>query len=274
MHPWWQEHNHARRCGKSALTGNRVILPILTVRRNITWTALVLLSVTACTAAGSPAASPSAPPNSASPSAATVVARETLRLVTLGDGYTAADHMERRDRWPRQLDRVLDDRVPLRVAANLADSSKTSRDVLEDQVPQMDQYSPDVVSLLVGVNDIIAREITLDMYRENVGAILDLLLEELPPERIFVITTPDMTLTSRGSIWVVREDIAEANAILTAEAQQRGVNVVDITPVSDRVPYDASLVTNGGLFPSAKQYAGWVELIAAQMEPVLLGRQP
>jgi lysophospholipase L1-like esterase len=257
------------------LASNRVILPILTVRMNITWAAFVLLSVTACTAAGSPAVSPPAPPGSASPSAAAATSSETLRLVTLGDGYTAADHMERRDRWPRQLDRVLDDRVPLRVAANLADSSKTSRDVLEDQVPQIDTYRPDVVSLLVGVNDIIAREITLDMYRENVGAILDLLLEDLPPERIFVITTPDMTLTSDRSRWSVRrEDIADFNAILTAEAQERGVNVVDISPVSDRVPYDASLVTRGGLFPSAKQYAGWVELIAAQMEPVLLDRQP
>ncbi len=37
---------------------------------------------------------------------------------------------------------------------------------------------------------------------------------------------------------------------------------MDIAPISDIVDRDPTLVGDDGLHPSAKQYAGWVELIA------------
>ncbi len=42
----------------------------------------------------------------------------------------------------------------------------------------------------------------------------------------------------------------------------RGIGWVDISDVADDVPSDPSLVARDGLHPSAKQYSGWVELIA------------
>ena len=238
-----------------------------------------MLSLTACTATGSATPPPSAPLATTVPGAPLSVASEPFRLVALGDSYTAGIGVERRESWPRQLVRSMDHQVRLRLVSNLADVGKTSEDVLLDQVPQLDAWRPDVVSLLVGVNDIIANDITLDMYRANVAGILDLLLADLDPERIFVITSPDLTLTARGGHdygdrAANRAAILLANAILTEEATARGIVVVDITPVSDRVPHDSTLVADDGLYPSAKQYAGWVELIAPEMERVLLGGQP
>ena len=89
------------------------------------------------------------------------------------------------------------------------------------------------------MNDIIARDSSLDDYRANLAAILDGLLEVLPPGRIFLVTTPDHTLTARGARLRLRgrpgqAQVTEANAILAELGAERGITVVDISPVNER----------------------------------------
>jgi len=243
------------------------------------------LSLAGCGTAGSGAVSPAAvtpaPTVSSTPSAAveadtSAVASEPLRLVTLGDAYTAGTDTgaPKRDSWPAQLVQAMErGDVRLRLVDNLADSGQTSQNVLDEQLPQVESLRPDVVTLQVGVNDIIARE--FEAYRSNVSRILDALLLILAPERIFVITTPDHTLTQRGGDWGSRDAgraaVREANAILREVAAERGITVIDISAVSERVADDASLVIGDGPYPTAKQYAGWVEVIGPQMRRVLTG---
>jgi lysophospholipase L1-like esterase len=206
---------------------------------------------------------------------------EPLRLVTLGDAYTAGTHTlaPKRDSWPAQLVAAMEQGdVPLRLVDNLADSGQTSEDVIRSQLPQLEALVPDVVTLQVGVNDIIARDIGLDDYRRNVTAIVDQLLVELAPWHIFLITTPDHTLTARGADWGSREsghaDVLASNEILEEVGSERGVTVVDIGPVNRLASQDASLVIGEGPYPSAKQYAGWVEIIGPAMRRVLIGMEP
>jgi lysophospholipase L1-like esterase len=215
------------------------------------------------------------------PGVASEVAAEPLRLVTLGDAYTAGTDTlaPKRDSWPAQLVAAMDEGdVRLRLVDNLADSGQTSDDVRRSQLPQLEALVPDVVTLQVGVNDIIARDIGMDDYRQNVTAIVDQLLLDLAPDRIFLITTPDHSLTTRGADWGSREsshaEVAEANGILEQVARDRGVTVVDIGPVNRLVPGDASLVIGEGPYPSAKQYAGWVEIIGPAMRRVLTSAEP
>jgi lysophospholipase L1-like esterase len=227
------------------------------------------------------AADPAANPSPGSPDAeatAAVAAQEPLRLVTLGDGYTAGTDTlaPKRDSWPAQLVQAMEHgTVPLRLVGNLAESGQTSQDVIRTQLPQVESLVPDVVTLQVGVNDIIDNEWRLDgdRYERSLGTILDGLLGILSPRRIFVITTPDHTLTAWGRRWGSPEagsgDVTRANAILRTVAQQRGVAVIDIGAVYERVSEDASLVIGDGPSPSAKQYAGWVEVIGPGMLRVL-----
>ena len=56
--------------------------------------------------------------------------------------------------------------------------------------------------------------------------------------------------------------IDELNQVLTDVAATRGIAVVDIGPIADRVTNDPTLVAPDGEHPSAKQYAGWADLIA------------
>jgi lysophospholipase L1-like esterase len=51
------------------------------------------------------------------------------------------------------------------------------------------------------------------------------------------------------------------NKILTEEARKRGLDVVDIFPLSKRMGEDKSLVAKDGLHPSAKAYAEWEKII-------------
>ena len=133
-------------------------------------------------------------------------AAEPLRLVTLGDAYTAGTDTgaPKRDSWPAQLVQAMErGDVRLRLVDNLADSGQTSEYVLDEQLPQVESLHPDVVTVQVGVNDIVARR-QFEDYDRNVTRILDELLLILPPERIFVITTPDHTLTERGGDYGAR----------------------------------------------------------------------
>jgi lysophospholipase L1-like esterase len=203
---------------------------------------------------------------------------EPLRLVAMGDGYTAGSGTAapRRQSWPAQLAQAMSQgEVRLRLVANLAENGQTSGEVERVQLPQVAAKAPDVVALQVGGSDIIAG--TLDLYRANLTRILDGLLEVLPPGRIFLVTIPDHTLTERGAAYGPRDGralVAEANAILDALGAERGILVIDISPVNQRAADDRSLVAGKGPDPSAKQYAGWVEIIGPQIRRVLLDEEP
>ena len=51
------------------------------------------------------------------------------------------------------------------------------------------------------------------------------------------------------------------NQIVIEEAHKRGLQVVDIFPVSKKMGHDKSLVSKDGLHPSAKAYAEWEKII-------------
>jgi len=255
------------------------------VRSFLALTTVAALALAGCSLSGSEPEL-TVPPAVASPEPVSAGATETsepkpLRLVTLGDGYTAGTDTgaARRDSWPAQLAAAMDHGdLRLRLVDNLAESGHTSEDVQRVQLPQVEALEPDVVTLQVGVNDIIARDISLEDYEANMAQILDALLAIVPADHLFLITTPDHTLTARGGDYGPREagraDVAEANGILAALAEERDIRVIDISPVNQRVADDASLVVGQGPYPSAKQYAGWVEIIGPQMRRMLLLEEP
>jgi lysophospholipase L1-like esterase len=197
---------------------------------------------------------------------------EVWRYVALGDSYTIGTSVKPRERWPNQLVRTLRPGADVTLVQNLATNGATTADLLAQQVPAVEGLDPNIVSLLVGVNDVV-RGVDVEAYRTNVRSILKRLVGELPASHVVVVTTPDYTLTSAGSNYGERSRqaarIKAFNTVLQAEASRAGTAIVDITPLSDLVPGDPTLVASDGLHPSGKQYAGWVELIAPQFREVL-----
>ena len=197
-----------------------------------------------------------------------------LRYVALGDSYTIGTAVPREgDRWPNRLVDALGARPPgLDLIANLGVNGFTSRDVIEAELPRLDELQPEFASLLVGVNDVV-QGVPPETYRANVTRILDALLAPLPANRVITVATPDYTVTPQGASYgdpaVQSAGIRTTNAILRELAADRGIAFVDIHDLSLRAASDESLVADDGLHPSRAQYALWVERIAPVVEGLL-----
>lgn len=191
------------------------------------------------------------------------------RYVALGDSYTIGTSVGQSERWPDQLIVRLGESVPLELAANLGVNGYTSADLINRQLPALPDFRPDLVSVLIGVNDVV-QGVARERYRANVDFILDRLLEQLPADRIVMVSTPDYTLTPSGAAYgdplQQSSAIADFNQIERAAAEAHGIAFVDISSVARGVADDPALVANDGLHPSGKQYRGWVELIAPVVE--------
>jgi acyl-CoA thioesterase I len=205
--------------------------------------------------------------------AVTPEARRT-RYVALGDSFTIGTSVPETERWPNQLVA----RVPdLEFVANLGVNGFTSRDLIEVELPQLDGLSPELITVLIGVNDVV-QGVPSETYRQNVARILDDLVDHVGAGRVLVVTTPDYTVTPAGSDYgnpaQQSAGIRRNNATITELAGALGIRVVDIYEVSLRAADDRSLVASDGLHPSGAQYRLWVDRIAPAVVPLLGGDAP
>ena len=231
---------------------------------------------------------PAAPPTR-TPAPATAAPEPTdpprpLRYVAMGDSYTIGYGLPRQiDRWPNQLVRALKPDVTLDLVENLAGQSVGTYDVIDEQLPVLEELDPDLVTLQVGVNDIVISDLTEEEYRANLATILDGrdgppasfaragILDVVDADHVVLVTTPDYTLVPGQLFPGDAAKVDRFNAILEEVAAERGIAVVDLAPISDLVAKDETLLTDDGQHPSAKQYAGWVELIAPVIRRIAAG---
>jgi lysophospholipase L1-like esterase len=202
--------------------------------------------------------------------------RPPLRLVALGDSYTIGTSVGPAERWPdllvERLARAAPQAPPVALAANLAVNGSTSADVVREQLPRLWSLQPDLVTLLIGVNDVV-QGVPVDRYRANVTTILDALLTRLPRERLLTISTPDYTVTPRGADYgdpALRAAGTRAvNALVAEVSATRRITHVDIHDLSLLAADDPSLVARDGLHPSGSQYRLWVDRIAPVVQRLL-----
>jgi acyl-CoA thioesterase-1 len=198
-----------------------------------------------------------------------------LRYVALGDSYTIGTSVEPPERWPDQLvARLGSEGRRIDLVANLGVNGFTSADVIRVELPRLDELRPDLVSLLVGVNDVV-QGVPEATYRENAARILNDLVGRLPRNRILTVATPDYTVTPAGADYgdpaAKAAAIRRVNGILAGLAGERDIRFVDIHDMSLRAAADRSLVAQDGLHPSGAQYGLWVDRIAPVVEELLAG---
>lgn len=190
-----------------------------------------------------------------------------VRYVALGDSYTIGTSVTEAERWPNQLVERVD---ALDLVGNPAVNGYTSTDLINQELALLDGLRPELVSVLIGVNDVV-RGVSDLQYAENVAIILEDLRTMLPAERIICVATPDYTLTPQGASFgdpaQQSDAIVRFNAILREACEARGMSFVpEIFEISQMVRDDPSLVASDGLHPSGAQYRLWVDAI----EPVVV----
>ena len=196
-----------------------------------------------------------------------------MRYVALGDSYTIGTAAPPADAFPEQLVRSRPD-LALELVANLGVNGYTAADLIRDELPALNAAAPELVTLLIGVNDVV-QGIPAVTYESNLVHIFDALQARLPPDRIVTIAIPDYTATPAGADYGDPDDQHDAivadNAIMARLARERGIAFVDIFDLSLRAAEDRSLVADDGLHPSGAQYALWVERIGPVVAGLLRG---
>ena len=196
-----------------------------------------------------------------------------MRYVALGDSYTIGTSVPADECWPEQLVAALGPDSPtLTLVANLGVNGHTSADLIRDALPALDALKPDVVSVLIGVNDVV-QGVSVAAYEANVAAILDSLLVRLPAERIIAVAIPDYTVTPAGGDYgdphQQHDGIVASNATMKRLSRDRGIAFVDIFDISLEAATDRALVADDGLHPSGAQYGRWVERIVPVAKGIL-----
>ena len=195
-----------------------------------------------------------------------------MRYLALGDSYTIGTSVGEDERWPNQLVAMLADAEDApELAGNLGVNGYTSADLVRDELPRLVRLRPELVSVQIGVNDVV-QGVPDEQYGANVSLILDSILTHVPAPRAFAVATPDYTVTPQGAAYGLPDlqsaGILHVNEILRGACELRGIAFVpEIFDISRDAGDDPSMLAADGLHPSRAQYALRADAIA----PVVRG---
>lgn len=201
----------------------------------------------------------------------------TIRYVAVGDSYTIGEGLPRSDNWPSLITEHLQaDGIDIQLIANPSKTGWTTRDLIDYELPVVQKEQPQLVTVLIGVNDWVQR-VDAVTFQKNIVYIFDYLLTEVESKpSIVTITIPDFSATPQGSRYGGGRDISaginEFNKILIQESQVRSIPVVDIFELSKGMKFDETLVHTDGLHPSKKEYELWKTEIYPAVKQTLESR--
>ncbi len=189
-----------------------------------------------------------------------------IRYAVIGDSYSCGEGAKPAESWPSLLTQHLKSQgLDIELVSNPSVTGWTAKDAIDKELPKFVNAGPNFATLLIGVNDWV-QGVDETAFRNRLSYLLDSMLAVLPnKKRLLVVTIPDFGVTPAGHKYArgrnIHEGIMQFNKIVTEEAHKRGLEVVDIFPISKKMGEDKSLVAKDGLHPSAKAYAEWEKII-------------
>ena len=118
-----------------------------------------------------------------------------------------------------------------------------------------------LVSLQIGANNQY-RGLDEEQYSAELAQLLDLAAEYSGdrPERVLVLSIPDWGVTpfaAKRDRQAIAADIDDLNTRKRRQAESRGFQFIDVTPLSRLAASDPELIAKDGLHPSAAMYQRW-----------------
>ncbi|NIP99612.1 MAG: hypothetical protein GWM98_03570, partial [Nitrospinaceae bacterium] len=155
--------------------------------------------------------------------------------------------------------------VPVHLVANPSRTGWTVAQAIEHELPVFKKWRPDFATLLIGINDWV-RGSGRNKFTRGLRHLMDRMLEILPsPDRLIVLTLPDLSCAPRGERYGygrnIRRGVVRYNAIIRTEAEKRNLPVVDLFPLSQTFCGRPEMFVEDGIHPAAGQYAEWEKLI-------------
>jgi lysophospholipase L1-like esterase len=189
--------------------------------------------------------------------------RRALRYLALGDSYTigtgASDDAHA---WPS----IIASRLGAELT-NPAVNGYTTLDLIRDELPLLKSVDPDLVSVLIGVNDLVQGR-TPEQYRESLRQIYD----AVAGRRVFSVSIPTWSYVPAaadfGGAARVEGLTTTFNEVAREEAEARGYRWIDIGPASISGIGTREWIASDQLHPGDAQYAAWAEVIWPVLEPL------
>jgi lysophospholipase L1-like esterase len=148
---------------------------------------------------------------------------------------------------------------------NPAVNGFTTLDLIENELALVDRLKPDLVSILVGVNDLVQGR-TPREYRKSLAQIYDSVdALGLPAGRVIAISIPDWSAVPAAATFGnpagIRELTETFNEIARSEAGERKFIWLDISAVSTSGLGSPGWISSDQLHPHDAQYAAWADTI-------------
>jgi lysophospholipase L1-like esterase len=179
-----------------------------------------------------------------------------MRYLSLGDSYTigtgASDDTHA---WPSIIAARLGAEL-----TNPAVNGYTTLDLIRDELPLVDSVQPDLVSVLIGVNDLVQGRST-EQYRESLSEIY----EAVKGRRVIAVSIPTWSYVPAAAGFGGKDRVDRLtrlfNDIARVEATHRGFTWVDIGEASTSGMGTEGWIASDNLHPGDAQYAAWAEVI-------------
>jgi lysophospholipase L1-like esterase len=195
------------------------------------------------------------------------VSPQPTRYLALGDSYTIGTGASTPPHsWPAIIAERLKKETGRDVElTNPAVSGFTTLDVIDKELYLIKQLKPDLVTILIGVNDLVSNR-GADEYRSSLVMIYDEIGSlKLRAGHTVAISIPNWSVVPAaleyGEPTLIRATTNSFNAVAREEAEERGFTWVDITVVSTSGLGSRGWIASDNLHPGDPQYAAWADAI-------------
>lgn len=193
--------------------------------------------------------------------------RRTLKYLALGDSYTIgtgasdADHA-----WPSIIAARLGAQL-----TNPAVNGYTTLDLIRDELPYVQSVEPDIVSVLIGVNDLVQGR-SADEYRRSLTTIYD----AVSGRPAVAVSIPTWSYVPAAADFGGEDRVDRLtrvfNELARDQADGRGYAWVDLAEASTSGIGTMGWIASDGLHPGDVQYAAWAEAIWPAFERAITPR--
>lgn len=203
-----------------------------------------------------------------------------MRYLALGDSFTIGTGTTPDRSFPAMLVMRWWDAGTECDLRNPAVNGYTTDDLIREELPLALAYAPNLVTVLIGANDIVAalRDAGAlgaraeERYTRQLRRIHERIAADAPKAARFGLPQPDWSLTAAGASFGDPAKIAQAiesfNRIARDEVERAGGAYIDIFPLMLE-QMRKGMTAPDGLHPSAAAYAEWA---AALERPLVEAR--